>query len=369
MVLLSIFAFSIPAVSETSGDGGICRVIVDDLQSNLTSKSGLTDLPFLRVGGYHDNLISVSPPEWGAQGFSLSPPIPAEATLEDLRGRGASSELLTSLTAMRHPPTWPGGVYTLFILKMGDMWIIEHPDWTACHSYNPVLVPPVDAPSEIVIPFKAEPDNMCTPWLVGGQVGGNPAVIVVHEEPFGGDVSKSEMLVATLSDHQIDGPCRIEATFEFALSKTNTLISGDWAANAADADNLAETALQLASRRDAGESAESLGEGVIPADSGIFSKQYQRMEELVRQSRSSQFPTFGMSTGFVFTTYIDDIVFPVIVRPGTVLMVRLGHGIGGGRKTPGYLAGYFRLSGDELAPIASVLVYPDRIRMVSVAVK
>jgi hypothetical protein len=138
-----------------------------------------------------------------------------------------------------------------------------------------------------------------------------------------------------------------------------------------DCVGLIRSAQILAMRLRQKETAESLGAGVLgggrPSDEEAA---YRRLAAIVAaETQPVELPTFGVAVDTPYTTFADQVVFPLRLGDGHIYLARMGHGGFGWRQTPDILLAVYRLRDDRAVGVASVYVRVRRRGIVGVTIE
>jgi hypothetical protein len=245
-----------------------------------------------------------------------------------------------------------------------NVWLLDRVDGTlGCHTPMIVAASPGAAAHEIALPGGPDPTALCAlSALTAVAIDGLPALWVEQSGAFSNSLGESTITIAALRDETFASPCTV--TIDYALSDQATHAFCD----GVDCVPLIRSAEILALRLRQQETAETLGAGAIATEAD--STAYHRMSELVAgDKRAAEMPTFGVSIDTPYTTFADQLVFPMRLSDGLVYLARMGHGGLGWRQSADTLVALYRLRDDRLVPAASVYVAARRSGIIGVAVQ
>jgi hypothetical protein len=265
-----------------------------------------------------------------------------------------------ALTAKLHelPPT--------DAIRFGEtnVWLLDRVDGTlGCHSPIVVAASPGAAAHEIALPGGPDPTALCAlSALSAVTIEGIAALWIEQSGAFSNSLGESTVTIGGLRDETFAPPCTITVDYALSDQATHAFCDG------VDCVPLTRSAEILALRLRQQETAETLGAGVIATEADATA--YHRMSELVAtDNQPADLPTFGVSLDTPYTSFADQVVFPMRLGDGAVYLVRMGHGGLGWRQTADTLVALYRLREDKLRPAASVYVAARRSGIVGVAVQ
>jgi hypothetical protein len=260
------------------------------------------------------------------------------------------------------PATPPGDMIRL---GNSDVWLLDRVDGTlGCHTVLTSVIPADGSAREVALPGELDPTDMCAlSALAGATVDGVPALWIEQSGAFSDAYGQSTVVLAALDDEAFASPC--EVTIDYAI--TDRVIHA--VCPGLDCVPLIRIAETLAMRLRHGETAESLGVGMIAPDRPDDAAGYRRMAEISTADKSAEtLPTFGVTLDTPYTAFADQLTFPLRLGNGTVYLARIGHGGFGWRETADTLLALYRLDNDRLEPAASVYIAARRSGITGVSI-
>jgi hypothetical protein len=251
-------------------------------------------------------------------------------------------------------------------MRFGDsgVWLLDRVDGTlGCHTAMTVVVPPVGSAHEIGLPGNPDPTTLCALSALSAiTIDGTPALWIEQSGAFSNAVAQSTVSIAGLRDAVFAAPCTMVVDYTITDRTTHAFCDG------VDCVPLIHAAEILAMRLRQEETAESLGAGMISTKDEAAS--YRRMAEIVMANKQpAELPTFGVSLDTAYTTFADQVTFPMRLTDGHVYLAQMGHGSFGWRQTADTLLALYRMQDDQLIPAASAYITARRTGIAGVAIQ
>jgi hypothetical protein len=248
-----------------------------------------------------------------------------------------------------------------------DVWLLDRVDGTlGCHTPLTVVVPAKGAAHEVALPGDPDPTALCAlSALTAVSIDGVAALWIEQSGAFSNAPEESSILVAALRDGAFEPPCSLVVDYAMTEEAVHAFCDG------VDCVGLIRSAQILAMRLRQKETAESLGAGVLgggrPSDEEAA---YRRLAAIVAaETQPVELPTFGAAVDTPYTTFADQVVFPLRLGDGHIYLARMGHGGFGWRQTPDILLAVYRLRDDRAVGVASVYVRVRRRGIVGVTIE
>jgi hypothetical protein len=248
----------------------------------------------------------------------------------------------------------------------GPIWLLDRVDGTlGCHTTLAVAVPASGPAHEVALPALGENAELCAlSALTAVSIGGDPALWIEQSGAFSDAQARSVVTIAALRADGFAPPCSVTIDYAVTEHATHAFCDG------IDCVPLMRTAELLAMRLRNGETAETLGAGVVSPDAPEQAADYRRMAALAADDKPPlELPTFGVSLETPYTGFSDPVTFPLRLRDGQVYLARLGHGSFGWRMSPDTLLAVYRLRDDHAVAAASVYVAAQPSGVASVSVQ
>ena len=247
----------------------------------------------------------------------------------------------------------------------GPVWLLDRVDGTlGCHTMLAVAVPAFGAAHEVALPPLGENVDLCAlSALAAVSIGGDPALWIEQSGAFSDARPRSAVTIAALRADGFAPPCTVTIDYAVTDQATHAFCDG------IDCVPLIRTAELLAMRLRNGETAETLGAGVVSPGMPEDAADYRRMAAIVAaDTQPLDLPTFGVSLDTPYTAFSDPLSFPLRLQDGRIYLARIGHGSFGWRMSPDTLLAVYRLRDDRPVPAASVYVAarPSGVAAVSV---
>nr|WP_294548752.1 hypothetical protein [uncultured Rhodopila sp.] len=247
----------------------------------------------------------------------------------------------------------------------GPLWLLDRVDGTlGCHTTLAVAVPATGPAHEVALPTLGENADLCAlSALTAVSIGGDPALWIEQSGAFSDAQARSTVTVAAVRPDGFAPPCTVTIDYAVAGHVAHAFCDG------IDCVPLIRTAELLAMRLRNGETAETLGAGVVSPEVPEDAADYRRMAAVVAaDTQPLELPTFGVSLDTPYTAFSDPVSFPLRLQDGRIYLARIGHGSFGWRMSPDTLLAVYRLRDDHPVPAASVYVAarPNGIAAVSV---
>jgi hypothetical protein len=245
------------------------------------------------------------------------------------------------------------------------LWLLDRVDGTlGCHTTLAVSVPASGPAHEVALPTLGENVELCAlSALTAVSIGGDPALWIEQSGAFSDAQARSTVTVAAVRSDGFSPPCTVTIDYAVTEHATHAFCDG------IDCVPLIRTAELLAMRLRNGETAETLGAGVVSPEAPEDAADYRRMAAIVAADKQPlDLPTFGVSLDTPYTAFSDPVSFPLRLPDGRIYLARIGHGSFGWRLSPDTLLAVYRLRDDHPVPTASVYVAarPSGIAAVSV---
>lgn len=244
-----------------------------------------------------------------------------------------------------------------------DIWLLDRMDGTlGCHTPLVAAAPSDAKAHEIGLPGTPDPSSLCAlSALTAVTIDETAALWIEQSGAFSNSPGQSTVVIAALHGGAFDAPCTITIDYTVTDRAAHAFCEG------VDCVPLTHGAEILAMRLRQQETAETLGAGAIKSQEE--SADYRRMAEIVTAEKDhAVLPTFGASIDTPFTTFADQVAFPIRLTDGAIYLARLGHGGFGWRQTADTLLAVYRLRDDRLTPAASVYVSTTRTGLAGVAI-
>lgn len=329
-------------------DAKLCRIVANHLWSEVATAPLTEQTPLAE-------LKAVAPAAFLVDGTSLAKPgrSMADTLVQD---HAADPDLAGRLRDL--PPTDAtrfGGT---------NVWLLDRVDGTlGCHTAMTVIVPPDGPAHETALPGDPDPTALCAlSALSAVSIDGTPALWIEQSGAFSNSLGQSTISIAGLRDGIFSPPCTMEVDYTVTDRAAHALCDG------VDCVPLIRTAEILAMRLRQEEPSDDFGAGAIQNDQDDVS--YRRMAEIVASEKQpAELPVFGASIAASYTTFADQVTFPLRLEDGHLYLARLGHGGIGWRKTADTLLGVYRLRDDRLVAAASVYISARRTGITAVTVQ
>ena len=247
-------------------------------------------------------------------------------------------------------------------LGQSRVWVLDGVESRlGCHSVMTVVVPPGGgAAHEIALPGALDPSSLCgLSALSAVSIDGTPALWIEQSGAFANAPEQSTISIAGLRGEAFAPPCTVTVSYDIADRAAHAFCDG------VDCVPLLRRAELLAMRLRQGETADSLGAGVVLSEGDDVD--YRRMTEMLAVDKNPvSLPTFGVSLpDMIYGTFADPVVFPMRLDDGAVYLARLGHGTATlgmlePARTADTLLALYRLRDEKVAPAASVYVSAKR---------
>nr|WP_294522056.1 hypothetical protein [uncultured Rhodopila sp.] len=248
----------------------------------------------------------------------------------------------------------------------GPLWLLDRVDGTlGCHTTLAVAVPASGPAHEVALPPIGDDTDMCALSELGAvAIGGAPALWIEQSGAFSDSQAQSTVTIAAVRNDGFAPPCTVTIGYAVTEQTAHAFCDG------IDCVPLIRTAELLAMRLRAGETAETLGAGVVSADKAEDSADYRRMAAIVADDKQPlELPSFGVSLDTPYTGFSDPVSFPLRLQDGHIYLARIGHGAFGWRTSPDTLLAVYRLRDDRPVAAASVYVQARRSGIANVMIK
>jgi hypothetical protein len=247
----------------------------------------------------------------------------------------------------------------------GPIWLLDRVDGTlGCHTTLAVAVPATGPAHDVALPDLGENAELCAlSALTAVSIGGDPALWIEQSGAFSDAQARSKVTIAAVRPDGFAPPCTVTIDYAVTEQATHAFCDG------IDCVPLTRTAELLAMRLRNGETAETLGAGVVSPGTPEDAADYRRMAAIVAADKQPlELPTFGVSLDTPYTALTDPVSFPLRLGDGRIYLARIGHGSFGWRMSPDTLLAVYRLRDDHPVPAASVYVAarPSGVAAVSV---
>jgi hypothetical protein len=330
------------------GRNGLCQSVVHHLWSDVATSRRQEQTPLAALVAAAPAAFRVGGKVLGKPGQSI-----ADALIED---HAAEPKLAARLRDQ--PPR--------DAVRFGesDVWLLDRVDGTlGCHTAMTVVVPASGPAHETGLPGNPDPTVLCAlSALTAVSIDGMPALWIEQSGAFSNVLAQSTITIAGLHETAFDPPCTVAVEYAVTDHAAHAFCDG------VDCVPLIRLAEMLAMRLRQGETAETLGAGVIATedeDNG-----YRRMADIVAaEKQTADLPTFGVSLDTPYLTFADQAVFPVRLGDGHIFLARIGHGGFGWRQTADTLLALYRMRDDQLMPAAGVYVDAQRTGITGIAIQ
>jgi hypothetical protein len=283
---------------------------------------------------------------------------PGQTIADTLMQHGAPAAVAEKLHDLQHVDA----------MRMGDsqVWLLDQVAGTlSCHIAMAVSVPSNGSAHEIALPARPDPTDLCALSALNSvTINGVPALWTEQSGAYTASFARSTITIAALRDEAFAPPCDVVVDYAITYRAAHAFCDG------VDCIPLIGQAQVLAMRLQRGETAETLGAGVISPDRPKAAMEYHRMVDLLAAEKpAAELPTFGASLDTPYTAFSDQVTFPIQFNGGPVYLARMGHGGLGWRQTADTLLALYRLHDDRLTPAASLYLEARRTGIAGVTVK
>jgi hypothetical protein len=248
----------------------------------------------------------------------------------------------------------------------GPLWLLDRVDGTlGCHTTLAVAVPASGPAHEVGLPNLGDNGDLCAlSELTAVSIGGEPALWIEQSGAFSDAQAQSTVTIAAVRGDAFAPPCTVTIGYAVTEHATHAFCDG------IDCVPLIRAAELLAMRLRSGETAETLGAGVVSTDKAEDAADYRRMAAMVADDKQPlELPSFGVSLDTPYTGFADPVTFPLRLQDGRIYLARIGHGSFGWRTSPDTLLAVYRLRDDHPVPAASVYVAARQSGIASVSVQ
>ncbi len=190
----------------------------------------------------------------------------------------------------------------------GPVWLLDRVDGTlGCHTMLAVAVPAFGPAHEVALPPLGENVDLCAlSALAAVSIGGDPALWIEQSGAFSDARARSAVTIAALRADGFAPPCTVTIDYAVTEQATHAFCDG------IDCVPLIRTAELLAMRLRNGETAETLGAGVVSPGMPEDAADYRRMAAIVAaDTQPLDLPTFGVSLDTPYTAFSDPVSFPL----------------------------------------------------------
>jgi hypothetical protein len=345
--ILAFSLFSIPLAQ--AQEASLCQTVAHHLWSEVATGELRQQTPLAE-------LIAAAPAAFrpgGTTGLAKPDQAIADALVQDHAADPPLADKLHDL-----PPS--------DAVRFGatDVWLLDRVDGTlGCHTTTTVLVPPGGPAHELGLPGNPDPTTLCAlSALTAVSIDGVPALWIEQSGAFSNSVAQSTIAIAGLRGGTFTPPCTVALDYVVTDRATHALCDG------VDCVPLIQMAEILAMRLRQGETADSLGGGIIQTEED--GSDYRQMAEIVSADKQpAELPTFGVSLDTPYVAFSDQVTFPVRSADGHVYLARLGHGGFGWRQTADTLLALYRLRSGQLVPAAGIYIAARRTGVSSVTIQ